>query len=368
MLTFAGRLGGFDHARLREDLRSMAGPIAAARQRGRSLLPPMALLERYGDDLLHATREDQGAWQLRTDDAMQAWMGGQGFTTALGGAVELSWLAVAVALGRADLRPRFRRAGRFDYDAALHWLVLYGIREHGLYGLATARLVRQLLVPPRPDAPAPLGLLLLRERPDLAPLCREAFAGGFTPGLRHWLERSGIAEYGLHWCLPPRDLAAGVALPAGWQPPVPPPPAPAGPGPARTGRCTPLRLNRAGPVPGWVSDRALGRPGPEGAAVFATDLALRLPHPGSRRATLIIEAAPGAGGAGEASPTLVALHHDRPIAAAGLDPAAGGPIALTLQGLTAGEELPVRLCLAGGMPVDPLQGWARWLALWLIAE
>lgn len=384
MLNFGGRLGAFDHARLREDLRSMPGPIDAARQRGRSLHPPMALLERYGDDLLHATKADQGAWLLRSDDAMQEWMAGQSFLPVLGGTVELSWLAVAVVLGRGDLRPRFRQAGRFDYDAALHWLVLYGIREHGLFGLATTRLVRQLLAPPKPDAPAPLSLLLLRERPDLEPLCREPFVEGFTPGLRQWLERTGVAEYGLHWCLPPRDLAAGVALPPGWRPPVPAPPAPVEAGPAFRGRCASLRLDRNGPPPGWASDRALGRPGPEGAAVFATDIALRLPHPGGRRATLIIQAAPRPGApapealstpAPEApnnpapgTPSLVALHRDRPIGAAGFDPAAGGPIALTLCGFTSGDELPLRLCLAGEVPIDPSQGWARWLSLWLIAE
>ena len=106
--------------------------------------------------------------------------------------------------------------------------------------------------------------------------------------------------------------------------------------------------------------------------IWARDMALLLPHPGGRRASLIIQAAPWDGAAaGEAR--LVALHHGRPIGAARLRPRAGGAVALTLHGITAGEALPLRLCLLpedgpDTPDADTPGAWARWLSFWLIAE
>lgn len=364
MIAFPGRLGFFDHPRLAADLMSLAGPVAAARRRGRMLEPPQALLERCGADMLFADPADRGARALQADLGLEAWLEAQEFGRAMAGNVRLSWLAAATALGRRDLRPRFRRAGRLDLDAMLRWLVLHGIVEHGLYALAGTAFQRDLLRPGRVDRLAPLARLLLAERPDLAPRVAPGEAG-MPAGLRRWLAGGGADEYRLAWCLPASWMGPGPALPDGWTPPAAPPPPPASPAPGFADRACRVPLTGEGPPP-CISERALGRAPDGAAAVYATDLALRLPRPPDRSATLIVQALPEpAAPPGET--VLVALDGARVLGTARIDPRSGGPAALVLRDLPPGRELLLRLSLAAPERREADAPWARWRALWLLA-
>jgi hypothetical protein len=128
-----------------------------------------------------------------------------------------------------------------------------------------------------------------------------------------------------------------------------------------------VRLDRGQGAPACLSERAIGQCGVAGAEIFARDFVMRMPHPHTRRATLLLQTAPHPA-APASEVTIAALQRDRLLGAMRFDPRAGGPVAITLRDIAADQELPLRLCVDTHGSGDESRPWSRWLAFWLIAE
>ncbi len=204
-----GRLGFFNHERMVEDLLSIEPLLADISRSGRIARPPEAVLARLGDDMLNATEDDLGAWSLKQDDELIRSLDRHTYGMLEPWGFKLSWYVAAICLGRRDLRSQFTRSGRFDPLSALRWFVLYGIREHRLYGFLNRRFVEDLITQRQVEARYRMSLLqylVVLERPDLFPVDVQSNSERFQSQFDAWLIAEGVHEYGLFWCLRQREL------------------------------------------------------------------------------------------------------------------------------------------------------------------
>ena len=198
MIQLSTPLGSANHARMIDDLLSMVEIF----RKGQAPAP-LALLADLGGEILYAKRNDLGGWRVRRDGALHQLLASLSYRAAFGKTLRVSWLHLALALGRKDLHRDFVRAGRIETEVALKWLVLYGIDEHRLWRFLNRRFVADLKrrsIATEHGAVSPLDLILLDERADLRgpePLGGPAFARK----LDGWIERNGVHEYKLFWTI-----------------------------------------------------------------------------------------------------------------------------------------------------------------------
>jgi hypothetical protein len=124
---------------------------------------------------------------------------------------------MALVLGRPDLRTHFHVRGRTNWDAALRWLILHGVRELELWPFFSGQFVNQLraaTVLMRGRRISPLMASVLAERPDVAALWRECAADRLAALFADWFIGNGVREYGLDWLLTGREVAQVIALAA----------------------------------------------------------------------------------------------------------------------------------------------------------
>jgi len=206
-----GGLGLFDHQRMIEDLRATAADlIEDRRSSAKPMRPPMALLAQLGGDMLYATPTDAGGWSVRNNDRLQHDLAKVVFARAYRGALKVSWLHAAIALGRRDLRDAFAADnGRgFNIDTAVRWLVLHGVDEHRLWRFIDRGFIDELrarTIPCPGGFVSPLDMMLLAERADLAP--HPPGSAAFASFIDDWIERNGVQEYKLFWALDTSALA-----------------------------------------------------------------------------------------------------------------------------------------------------------------
>ena len=203
-----GVLGVVDHRRLVADLLHMEPHFRSGRAPA-----PLAVLTQLGGDILYARRNDHGAWRVRRSGRLHDFLASFTYGHAFGKALRVSWLHLALILGRRDLHSKFVRAHRMDLDEAVRWLVLYGMEEHKLWRFLDLRFLRELRarnIETKVGAASPLDLILLLERADL----REIGAD-FSARMESWLIANGVHEYKLFWALRDMDFArmAGAVRP-----------------------------------------------------------------------------------------------------------------------------------------------------------
>jgi hypothetical protein len=127
----------FDHARMCDDLLATWDHFSNGKHvRGR-ISPPMAVLSRLGDDLLHATSEDSGAWSIRHNWRLLSVLKARTFGFTCQGTLPVNYAMAAAILGRRDLHSRHFSESWFDLDSAITWFVLHGIVEHKLWHYPT---------------------------------------------------------------------------------------------------------------------------------------------------------------------------------------------------------------------------------------
>jgi hypothetical protein len=199
-----GRLGYFNHARMVEDLLSTAGLMADISNSGRIVRPPQAWLVRLGQDFLHATTADSGAWRLKVDDHLVRQLDQLTYDYVPYWNFRVSWYVAAIVFGRRDLREKFIVGGQLKLESALQWVILYGVREHALYRFLTARFIDELIEVKQmgPDiCLSMLQYLIILERPDLFSMKDCSRGAKFREEFQQWLIAEGVRDYGLLWLL-----------------------------------------------------------------------------------------------------------------------------------------------------------------------
>lgn len=211
-MTFriVGKLGHFDHRRMVEDLLATSADLIAAGAAPNPSRAPLSLLGQIGGDMLYAAPSDRGGFGVRRDSGLHAALRQIAYRRAFGGALPVTWLHLALVLGRRDLRQKFRGRRGMDVEKAMQWLALYGVDEHRLWRYLDAdfiRALRERAVPVPGGLASPLDMILLRERPELGAKAPPG-TPEFAAAIDDWIERDGVHEYKLFWALRAPTLAA----------------------------------------------------------------------------------------------------------------------------------------------------------------
>jgi hypothetical protein len=194
----------FDHSRMCEDFLATSGHFLGDKGHRGRVSAPIGVLSRLGDDLLHATVADAGAWSLRQDWDLLAGLKKRIFGFACRGTMPINYAIAAAIFGRKDLQAHFFVDAWFNMDRALTWFILHGIVEHRLWHFLTddflTGLMRKIVPIGRGIRISPLEFLLLLERPDFAKtLPSNAGAQEVDGRLRDWIKTDAIPTYRLGW-------------------------------------------------------------------------------------------------------------------------------------------------------------------------
>lgn len=202
LLNISGN-GFFDHARLCEDLIFTWDLFSAPDGQSRPKSPPIAVLSRLGDDLLHALPDDHGAWKMRHNQDLLNKLRERTFCH-WHNTVPINFASAVAIFGRRDLQHRHFRDSWLDMDAGLAWFVLYGVVEHRLWHYLTdkflAPLGKKTVRFGMGNLISPLEHLLLIERPDIASrLSRVSEQRELNDQLLEWINSSAVKTYRLQW-------------------------------------------------------------------------------------------------------------------------------------------------------------------------
>ncbi|UCV13409.1 hypothetical protein [Quatrionicoccus australiensis] len=202
-LIFQGSTGFFDHRRLVEDLLHSADLFNNYCDE-KLLLPPASFMERLGDDLLHATIEDRGAWDVRKNIDLHHKLDQLKYISCFNDGLDITWLMAVAILGRKDLRTLF--AGNdavVSFERGIAWLVLHGANEHDLYCKRNIKFIAQILngFVCKGDFfyCSPLEKIIIIERPDIFEKYNfsRSEAGRFQ--FVEWIKDVAVSQYNLYW-------------------------------------------------------------------------------------------------------------------------------------------------------------------------
>jgi hypothetical protein len=196
-----------DVARLIEDLSATMPLYRSVAKTMRVVHPSTAMLQLLGEGYLDRsplelsqTVRRAGGFPALVDSFVMP---------VCGGSVRLSYFLMAIVLGQPDLRIHYLDRGTFDWDGALRWLVLHGVREMHLWPYLSAGFVRDLRSPrllADGKRLTPLQAMTMAEQPDV----REAFraehsaqdsASPFRQFFDDWFMRQGVAGYAHAWMM-----------------------------------------------------------------------------------------------------------------------------------------------------------------------
>ena len=196
-------------ARVIEDFTATRGVLEGQLRRNRPIEPPPGILSLFGAACLGLKGDEAYSQWLRASPwPLEPFASSHSIST-LSGQVRLSQLLAGAILAYFGQSPS-RSAHRFDWDAGLRWLVLYGIQQHALWLFLSENFVADLTrkaVRVRGGQVSPLQLIVARERPFYARQFGTPGALEFDEHFERWLIETGVDEFGLFWLLSAKRLS-----------------------------------------------------------------------------------------------------------------------------------------------------------------
>ena len=120
----------------------------------------------------------------------------------LSGRVQLNYVLAALALASKDSFAATGPDGRWDWMAALSWIVLHGIDQHRLWPFLSENFILQMLAKSvwAPDGLiSPLQLCVLLECPELRRIWPPAGSPEFGDAFEAWMREEGTKRFSLFW-------------------------------------------------------------------------------------------------------------------------------------------------------------------------
>ena len=218
-------IDNIDHApvsdlkRLVEDLSSTLPLFNDCLRNARPMHPTAAVLQELGEALVDTRPSSLPA-------LTQKWPGLANIVdswniSAMSDTVKLSYVLVAVILGRADLRTLFCVDNIVKVDQCLRWLILHGVREQSLLPFLSQSFIKQIRAPSYPlrgRSVSPLQACSLAERAELRDVFLSESEDVFQASFAKWLLGTSVQDYGLAWLLTQGEILASLkADPSGAQ-------------------------------------------------------------------------------------------------------------------------------------------------------
>jgi hypothetical protein len=173
-----------DHARLAEDLRTLAALTVLTTQR---IVPPSSLLKQYGDNFLNATLGDTGARSHRYDIVTIEALHQATYAYAFNN-VRLSWFWFALAASTSGVITSPLYDDRDRAEKALMWLIFSGVRKYRLDKFLDKEMIFQTVAyyPKKhsfeSESLSPLAIMIMHKRPAL---CNRIRISAALLGFKH---------------------------------------------------------------------------------------------------------------------------------------------------------------------------------------
>jgi hypothetical protein len=173
-----------DHARLAEDLRTLANLTRLSAQR---IPPPSSLLKQYGNNFLNATLGDAGARSHRYDVVTMEALHQATYAYAHNN-VRLSWFWFALTASASGVTASPLYDDRERAEEALMWMIFFGVRKYRLERFLDKETIFQTVAfcPKNrsfaTDSLSPLAIMIMHKRPSL---CKRIRISAALLGFKH---------------------------------------------------------------------------------------------------------------------------------------------------------------------------------------